>query len=178
MNINNDYIGEGFIHIGKITSAAGIKGEVKAFLYSGNSRNIREGITLYTKENNQKKEYTVENVRDQNRVFVIKLEGIDDRNASEGMRNIPLFISESDLQKLPEGTHYVKDMIGMKVFDRKSNKVIGKIVNVLQETPQSIYIIEGKEAKEILIPSVDEFVKKIDMEKNIMEVELIDGFIN
>ena len=69
---------------------------------------------------------------------------------------------------------YIKDLLGVEVFS--NNEKIGEITDVMETAAHDILIIEDVVSKkEIMVPLVDEFVKKIDFKNNRIEVELIEG---
>lgn len=166
------------IEIGKLTSSVGLKGEMKVTLYNRESPNFREGmdVTLKTCEGESRR--TVEKISDRNGTLIAKLSGIDDRNTSDLMRGTEIMISEDELAELPEGEHYVRDLIGLEVYDRASGSVIGKVADVLDNSAQSIYSVVDESGREVLIPGVDAFIKKIDTEAGVIEVDLIPGFLD
>ena len=86
-------------------------------------------------------------------------------------------MQKSDMKKLEEDEFYVMDLIGMTAYDIRSKKEIGKIKDVLTNTAQPIYVIESNKSKDILVPGVPQFIKDIDLEKRVIEFELIAGFI-
>jgi len=64
--------------------------------------------------------------------------------------------------------------LGVAVFEK--NEKIGEIIDVMETAAHNILIVEDTVNKnEIMIPQVDEFVKKIDFENNRIDVELIEG---
>ena len=170
------------VSIGKITAAVGIKGEVRATLWSHDANNLKEGkvLLLNHAEKTPGQIFTkVERVRFQQGKPVLKLEGVDDRNAAEALRNFEISIRAEDMEELPEGEHYVRDIIGCRVVDiAASGREIGILRDVIQNTAQSILEVETPEGKTVLIPAVDEFMRSIDEEAGVIEVELIPGFID
>ncbi len=175
MSLKND---ETMVNIGRLTSAVGLKGEVKVITYAEDSENLHEGTVLYAEKNNTINTYEVLSVRYQKNRPVVKLDGVNDRNGAEELRNLEVYIPESELEELPEGEYYIRDLIGCEVFDRFSGRTLGVVDDVLQNTSQSIYRIIGEEGKEILIPAVDAFEREIDLERGVIEVELIPGFLD
>lgn len=166
------------VNIGRISTAVGLRGEVRAMLYSRDSKNLKEGKHLLLKRAKEKIETVCEKSRYQGSQLIVKLEGVDDRTQAEFLKSMEIFISEAELDELPEGEHYVRDIVGYSVFDIKTHSEIGKLKDVIQNTAQSILEIETDAGKQVLIPAVDEFLKKIDDEKEVVEVELIPGFID
>ena len=177
--------------IGKVGSPNGLRGEVRITLYQHDSTNLKEGKVLLLKHaRNQKGKAgadskgtsgdisaEVERVRYQKDRPVVKLQGIDDRNAAEAIRGLEVYIQADSLEPLPEGEHYVRDIIGCRVVDIAEGREIGVLRDVIQNTAQSILEVETSEGKTVLIPAVDEFMRRIDEEEGIIEVELIPGFI-
>lgn len=191
----------------------GIRGEFRITLYSQDSGNLKEGKTLLLERTKKLTEGTVlpvnfsapsqieakiKRVRYQKDKPVVKLEGIEDRNAAEAVRGMEVSIRACDLEELPEGEHYVRDLIGFTVVDvaagdevdKKTKRtvpvvnsdvdgvVIGTLKDVIQDTAQSILEVETDEGKTVLIPAVDQFLKEIDDEEGVIKVELIPGFID
>ena len=73
-----------------------------------------------------------------------------------------------------ENEFYLKDLLGVEVFE--GNGKIGDVIDVMETAAHNILIIEDTvNKKEIMVPLVDEFVKKIDFKNNRIEVELIEG---
>ena len=166
------------MNIGRISSAVGLKGEVKVTLYSRDSVNLKEGKNLLLKRAKDIVETTCEKVRLQNNQPIAKFSDIDDRNAAEFLKGMEVFISEDQLEELPEGEHYVRDIVGYEVYDLTTKAVIGKLNDVIQNTAQSVLDVKSDEGKQILIPAVDAFMRGIDDEKETINVELIPGFVD
>lgn len=167
--------------IGKVGSPVGIRGEFRITLYSQDSGNLKEGKTLLLERGADLTETKIKRVRYQKDKPVVKLEGFDDRNAAETVRGMEVSIRACDLEELPEGEHYVRDIIGFDVVDvaaEGGETKVGTLKDVIQNTAQSILEVETSEGKTVLIPAVDEFLKEIDDEEGVIRVALIPGFID
>ena len=162
------------VNIGRICSAVGLRGEVKL---TGDSDNLKEGKVLLLRRGKQEIEAKCAAARYQKHNAVIKLEGVTDRNAAEELVGYEVFLRAADLDELPPGQHYVRDIIGYAVYDRASNETIGTLRDVIQNTAQNVLDIETPDGRQIMIPAVDAFMRGIDDEKELIEVELIPGFI-
>ena len=165
----------------------GIKGEVSITLYAQDSTNLKEGKVLLLERGAKKGDgltAAVQRIRYRKDRPVVKLEGIEDRNAAEDIRGMEVTIYADDLEELPEGEHYVRDLIGCRVVDiaqgaaGEGGAEIGVLADVIQNTAQSVLDVTTPEGKSVLIPAVDAFLRKIDEEAGIIEVELIPGFLD
>ena len=180
---------EELISIGKIGSSVGLRGEVRVTLYAHDSGNLKEGKVLLLKHagrTGSAASHAAQNdlevrctgVRLQKDRPVIRLEGITDRDIADSLRGMEIYIREEQLEELPEGQHYVRNLIGCTVRDIASGTDIGTLSDVIQNTAQSILEVEREGAQPVLIPAVDAFMRRIDEEERLIEVELIPGFLD
>lgn len=168
------------IEIGTLGSAVGISGEVRLNLYSGSDRNIFIGqkIILSDKIDSEDMiELEINSVRIQKGFPIVRFKEISDRTEVSKLTGKGIFLQKSDMKKLKEDEFYVMDLIGMTAYDIRKEKEIGKIKDVLTNTAQPIYVIESNKKKDILVPGVPQFIKDINLEKRVIEFELIAGFI-
>ncbi|MCI7145627.1 MAG: ribosome maturation factor RimM [Clostridiales bacterium] len=161
------------ILVGKTVAPVGIKGEIKVYNYSDGT-DIYEAADFIMLDEDS---FRVERVRLQKNMPVLKLEGVNDRDGAERLRGRDVFVSEEYLPELPEGEHYVRDLIGMKVI-REDGSEVGILKNVIQNTAQDVYDVETGEGKQVLIPGVPEFLIAIDEEAKTITVRLIEGMLN
>ena len=160
------------ILMGKVVNVVGLKGELKIYSYTDRNERFEELDQIWL----DNKVYAIENVRYQNKVVILKLEGINDRNKAEEQRNKKVYIEEADLQELPEDTYYVRDLIGISVVTDDGE--LGKITDVIQNSAQDLYEVKTAEGKKVYIPVVKEFVTDVDMENRIVKVTLPEGLLD
>ena len=161
------------ILIGKVVNAVGIKGELRVYNYSDSDEIYRNTPQIYMGD----KLYSVEKVRMQKNMVVLKLKGIDDRNGAELAKGNDLFVTEDDLPQLEEGVFYVRDLIGMSVVT-EDGTAVGTVSDVIQNTAQDIFEIKTEDNGAVLIPKVDEFVIDIDGDERRVTVRLIEGLLD
>ena len=107
--------------------------------------------------------------------FVIaKLEGVDNMDKAMALKNTTVYAARADF-KLPEGSYFIADLIGLDVIDNISGKVYGKIVDVQNKGASDIYVVSTPDG-ERMMPAVKEFVKKTDLERGVY-VEVITGML-
>lgn len=166
------------IKIGKIVNAVALRGEVKVYHYTDYKERFEEIEEILVEHKGKYQPYRIESVRYQKNTAIIKLKGVNDRNAAETLKERDIYITENELRELPEDTFYVKDLIGCSVLNIENGKEIGKITDVLQNSAQDIYQIELASGKEALIPVVAEFVKEVNIAEKYVKIQLIPGFID
>ena len=161
------------IKIGRIVNAVALRGEVKVYNYSGYKERYEELDRIIV----EGKAYEIEKVRYQQQMVILKLAGVNDRNAAEAMKNKDVFITEEDLQELPEDTFYIRDLIGLEVLDVETGEAIGRLKDVLQPSNQDVYVVKRPEGSDVLIPAVSEFVKEVNVKEGFVKVHLIEGMV-
>ena len=159
------------IKIGRIVNAVALRGEVKVYNYSGYKERYEE-LDRIIVENT---EYEIEKVRYQQEMVILKLAGVDNRNDAEAMKNKDVFITEEDLDELPDDTFYIRDLIGLQAVDDSGR--IGIVKDVLQPSAQDVYVIKTDSGRDILVPAVKEFVKEVNLEEGFIRLSLIEGKI-
>ena len=161
------------ILIGKIVNVVGLRGDVKVYNYSDSIQIYEETPEIYVDDKLTK----IEKARLQKNMVVLKLGGIDDRDAAERLRGSELYVTDADLPELPEGQFYVRDLIGMTVKE-ENGSVLGAVTDVIQNTAQDIFEVEMENTKRIMIPKVDQFVLDINGDSREITVRLIDGMLD
>lgn len=152
------------MEIGKVVNTFGIKGEIKVLPYVSYMEKVK---TIYI----AKKKMEIEKIRFQKNVSIIKIKGIDDINLVEEYIGQTVEMEEMDAPKLPKGTYYIKDLIGIDVVTEEG-ELLGKLDNVITTGANDVYQV-GK----ILLPAIKEVIKDIDLESKRMTVHIIKGLI-
>lgn len=175
------------ISIGKITKPVGLKGYVKVLSltdFPDRFRNLkrvklfneRENLVLINKFSNSE-DFYIKDVIFEKDYFKILFDNYNNVSSASGLIGCFLVISEDKRKKLEKGKYYYYELIGLKVFDKGG--IIGSITSVENYGGQDLLkIYLYNDDKNILIPYVDEFVKKIDIEKGFAEIIMIDGMLN
>ena len=91
------------------------------------------------------------------------------------MKGTTLYASRDDFE-LSEGDYFIADLLGLPVIDNIDGKVYGKIKDVINRGASDIYVISTPTG-ERMMPVVDEFVKKVDLESGVF-VETIPGLLS
>ena len=153
-----------YIEAGEIVNTHGIRGEVKVLSWLDDPEMLCE----FDRCRIEGKEYTMEQVRVQKTCNLVKLSGIDDMDAAQAMRGKTVKLYREDID---DEVIFAAELIGMDVF--ADGKQIGKIKEVLDYPGNCVYVVKG--THEYMIPAVKAFILDTDMEKNEMQVRLIEG---
>ena len=161
------------ISIGKISKAHGLAGEVKVFLYNGNSESLNSDVEVWLDINNEFKNFKISYIK--NNKF-IKFENVNDRNQSEILNGKLIYLSRSKFPELEDNQFYLSDLIGFEIKDLKDVSY-GIVLDVIQ-LPTNDSILFEYENKEVFIPIIDDFVKLFDFENKTIFIKNHENFIS
>ena len=153
-----------FIEAGEIVTTHGVKGEVKVLPWV----DAPDVLCEFDRCRIDGVEYTIESCRIQKTCNLVKLTGVDTMEAAQAMRGKVLELYREDID---DEVIFAAELIGMQVLCEGAE--LGKIVDVLDYPGNSVYIVKGEH--EYMIPAVKEFILSTDMEKNEMQVRIIEG---
>ena len=156
-----------FVEAGEIVTTHGIKGEVKVLCWLDDPEMLCE----FDRCRIGGKEYTIEQCRVQKTCNLVKLSGVDTMDSAQLMRGKIIELYREDID---DEVIFAAELIGVEVYS--DNALIGKITDVLDYPGNSVYIVKGEH--EYMIPAVKEFILSTDMEKNEMQVRIIEGMRN
>jgi len=166
-----------YLKIGQIINTHGIKGEVKVYPLTDDPKRFDDLNFVFFKKGEEFEKVNVEGVKYFKNLVILKLEGINDMNTAEKLKNIFIYIDRENAVKLPEDTYFIADLIGMTVYDIDSNQKLGTIISVFSTGSNDVYEIKLENGKIILIPAIKDVVKEVDIENAIMKIKLLEGLI-
>lgn len=156
-----------FLEAGKVVNTHGVHGDVRLEPWCDTPEFLMGFRTLYWGE----KPLTVEQARPHKHFLLVKFQGIDDVESAQRLKNQVLLLDRTGVT-LPEGRHFVSDLIGLRVVDEQSAE-IGRLADILPMPAHDVYVVRGE--TEHMIPARPEFVLGIDLEAGAITVRLIEG---
>lgn len=158
-----------------IINTHGVRGDVKLESLCDSPEVLASLERVFVLENGRYREIKVTHTSVFKQFVLATLEGVDDMDKAAAMKGTTLYASRDDFF-LEEGDYFIADLIGMPVIDNISGKVYGKLADVINRGASDIYVIKT-ESGERMMPAVEEFVKRIDLENGIF-VETIPGLLS
>jgi len=169
---------KGFLPIGKIVGAHGVKGNIKVYSYAESLALFEQGssiLVVSAKEFEQT--FEIKWIKPHGRVALLSLEGIESRDLAETLIGSELFVKRDRLPELVDGSYYWFDIIGLAVFTN-DEKYIGRVESIISTGSNDVYVVKDTQKdrdNEILIPATESVVLKIDLEQKRMIVDLPEG---
>ncbi|MCI8539027.1 MAG: 16S rRNA processing protein RimM [Oscillospiraceae bacterium] len=157
-----------FLEAGKIINTHGIRGELKIQPWCDSPEFLCGFDTLYV----DGKPVKVRSTRIHKNFVLATLEGVEDIDSALPYKNKVVSIARADAD-LPEGKHFIADLIGLEVRDADSGEALGRLEDILSYPAQDIYVVKGEHS--YLIPAVDAFIKGHFVEEGYIAVKVLEG---
>ncbi|MEG1868188.1 MAG: ribosome maturation factor RimM [Clostridiales bacterium] len=162
------------IDVGRIVAVHGIKGEVKVASLSSNPRRFKKGSKLTIEKTGELA--AIATVRPQNDLFLIRFEGVEDRNTAETLKGSMLQIPQEDAAPLPNGEYYFFQLEGLEVITEEGES-LGTITDLMANGANDVYRVDMGNNDYLLLPALKQVVKKVDLENKKMTVALLPGLL-
>ena len=164
---------EKYLQIGKIVNTHGVRGEMKVIPWTDDPEVFLDFETVTI----DKTPYKVRSVRFQGQNILLKLEGVNDMTAAEGLKNKVIYANREDFD-LPEGTYFIADLIGLSVVEDETDAVLGTLTEVLSTGANDVYEVTAEEGKKYYIPAIKDCVKSTDLAAKQMRIHVMEGLLD
>lgn len=140
--------------------------------FAPSALNIQQGRTVSLGEVAR----SVERARPDREHWILKLKGLNDRNAVEGLRGELLETPDGDVLREDDDSFFVYELIGLRVVTT-AGEVLGTVIEVLQPGANDVYVVQG-ERGELLVPATAEVIERIDVSGGEISITPLAGMLD
>jgi 16S rRNA processing protein RimM len=166
---------ERLIALGVVARPHGVRGEVRVHRWNPTSTLLLERDALWLRQGEAIRTVRVEESRAHGDVVLLKLAGVDGREAAEGLRGAELCLPRSELPALAEGELYHADLIGSQVRT-EDGEVCGEVSDVITYPTAVCILVRGPDGDRE-VPFVEPYIVSIEQDTvivaNLEDLELI-----
>ena len=155
------------IIFGRIVAPHGVRGDLRILPDTDRPEIFKKLKTIYIGG----KPCHLLSARPHKNVYILHVEGVDDRNMAETLISKVVEVPFSELPQREEGSYYYFQLIGLQVVT-EDGKAVGTVKEIIETGANNVYSISTPEGKEILIPAIPSCVLSIDVEAGRMTVRL------
>jgi 16S rRNA processing protein RimM len=155
--------------LGRVSGLFGVRGWVKIF----SGTDPREGIIEYSpwqlRVRNEWRSVTVEAGQRHGKNVVVKLSGVDDRDAAVALQDAEIAVWRSQLPRARADEIYWADLEGLSVRTEAGIE-LGTVDHLLETGANDVLVVKGE--RERLIPFIrEQVVKDIDLDRRVLVVD-------
>lgn len=162
------------VTIGLIERPFGVKGEVKVRSLTdvpGRFEALTD-VSLVAK-NGKSMDTRVTGVRRAGTEFIVRFEGLTTPEEAACWRGALIQVARGIVPALPDGQYYECDLMGLEV-QTEHGRSIGVLEEIWKLPAGHVFVVRQGD-KETLIPAAKEWITRVDLERKLMTVHLIDG---
>jgi len=164
-----------FLKIGFIRKPHGLKGELKILPLTGDISRFKKISYVYLLIDNEYLKEELQSVKISNNYIIIKLKDYNSIDDVKKYSGIYIFIEKNNGIPLKKGEYYSQDLIGCSFFYK--GKKIGIVVDFDNLGASDVFFVKYKN-KEIVYPFLKKYIKKIDIENKLIEINQFEGFFD
>ena len=146
--------------IAQILRPHGVRGEVKVYPLTEDISRFKKLREAFIERNGQYDPVVVGGSKNAAGAVVLRIEGVDTPEQAEKLRGSYLCVDREHAVKLPEGTYFVKDIIGCRVSSSDGAE-LGFVTDVLETNANDVYVIEGE--RKLLVPALKKLLASVDI---------------
>ena len=152
-----------YLECGKIINTHGCKGGMKVDPWMDSPEDFCDLERVFIGDGEQKTPRKI--IRTsvmQGRFILLMLEGVDDMDAADAMRNTVLYAAREDFH-LEEGQYFLSDVVGLPVYDAREGRegqLLGTVAEVNPGVAAPLYVVNTPKGQ-VMVPAVPAFIADV-----------------
>ena len=171
--------GPRFLLLGEVLRPHGLRGELRTRLLTDFPERIEKLGQVHLATDVSARDarvYSVQHMRMHQRYGLLKLDGVDDREAADLLRELKVLVAIEDAVPLEEEEFYLFQLIGLRVITEDGCE-LGMVCDIIETGANDVYIVDSPEHGEVLIPATAETILETNIASGFLRVQLPHGLL-
>ena len=167
------HLPDNLVVMGRIVAPYGVFGWLKVLPDTETLDSLFDYDTWWVGKDNTWRELEVVEAKIHNDVLVVKLQGIDDRDAAFACKGKQVAVPREALPEAAENEYYWSDLIGLTVKNQQG-VIFGQIADVFATGANDVIVVNGgnlNDERERLIPFTPQVILDVDLAGQTMSVD-------
>ncbi len=157
------------IYIGYVQGVHGLRGDLKIKCrFEKPELVFKKGNTILLNDET----HTITNSKLYKGFYLTTIDNLKDINLVEKYKGYDVFFLRDDMG-LKDDEYILDDLLGLEVTC--NGKTYGKVTEIITSKAHDILVVDYE--KKIMIPLIDEYVKKVDLKEKKIIIDSIEGLI-
>ena len=163
------------LEVGRVSKAHGILGELRIVPHWDGSDALARAEQIWLTVGGKRVAYEIERARAVPRAFLVKLRGVDDRNAAEALHGAPVAIDRGLLAPLEPGEYYLIDLVGAKVTGPDGD--VGEVTEVVSHPTVDVIVVRLPDGSTAEQPLSAPWLDRVDVVERRIWLSSLDGLM-
>ncbi|MBI4275223.1 MAG: ribosome maturation factor RimM [Rhizobiales bacterium] len=158
--------------VAQLGAAHGLKGEMWLRSFTEEPGAVAGYGALETEDG--ARSFEIVNLRAAKDRFVVKLSGIDNRDAAETLRNVKLYVPRDRLPAIGDESFYHADLIGLAAVTTRG-EALGELIAIQNYGAGDILEIRLRDGTTVMLPFTDTTAPNVDIDAGKIVVDPPEG---
>jgi 16S rRNA processing protein RimM len=162
------------VEVGRLGAAHGVRGWLRVQSYTDPPQRLFEWTRwLLQPERGDSREVAVLEVRPQGNGWIVRLEGVDERDGASRLTGQMILVEREHLPPAAGREHYREDLVGFEARNLEG-ALLGAVDHFVDTPGNAVMVIKG--AREHWVPVTTQHLRKVDKDTRSLVVDWPEDF--
>ena len=165
--------------VGRVVKAHGVTGELVVEVRTDDpDTRFAPGSRLRARpKNGPERIYFVESAREHSGRLLVRLTGVADRKAADGLRGNLFLVDTEELPPIDDPDEFYDHQLeGLRVVTTEG-RLVGNVKEVLHTAAAELLSVTSETGAEVLVPFVSAIVTEVSLANQTIEIDPPDGLL-
>jgi 16S rRNA processing protein RimM len=143
--------------------------------YGDSAEVLARGAEIELRKGNRRERVTVNDARPYKANWLVSFAEAMSREEAASWAGAALFVDAGTLPPLEDGVYYEFEMIGLDVVT-VDGEALGRVEEIVETGANDVIVVRGPKG-EVLLPSLEAVVRKVDLEMGCITVDPPPGLL-
>ncbi|KRE32004.1 16S rRNA processing protein RimM [Mycobacterium sp. Soil538] len=167
--------------VGRVVKAHGVTGELAVDVRTDDpQRRFAPGVVLRCRppRGGTEREFVIESVRAHGGRLLMRLQGVADRDAADGLRGTLFLIDAADLPPISEPDEYYDHQLEGLTVSTVDGVAVGTVAEVLHTAAGELLAVKRADGAEVLVPFVSAIVVSVSLSDAAIVIDPPEGLLD
>ena len=163
-----------YLAVGRLRRPHGLHGEISLEIMTDFPERLQAGVQVYVGDDHRP--VRIRSQRGHQNHLLLAFDGFQTPEEVGVLRSLVVYVLTRDRPALPEGEYYHHELLGLAVVT-EAGRSLGQVAEILETGANDVLVVRPDFGPQALIPVVDEFVIKIDVQAGVIQIRPIPGLL-